>query len=275
MNEKELKLKIEEYKSISCYKNPNRSLINAICDDIIRLINSQGKPKNLSRAGESGVTIEKSIPDCHIPAVSSTQSEHTAWCPICFDALEVVEKIDDNKMISGHYYNCFGCGKFFELNEFDIGERTLKDVDQDKGEISGKEFGEGLRNAGLKKADFQSKAVLQSYPKSRGDKTEYKCGHKGKPVFLDDNELSMVGYFEWKESVGFEGDKSKCWDCWCKEENKAVPKTMHEVNGEPNDKLGKHASCEDCGMCKTCGDCINSCPEFPNIIKIEMEDITT
>jgi len=32
-------------------------------------------------------------------------------------------------------------------------------------------------------------------------------------------------------------------------------KTMHKMYGEPNDKLGKHLVCEDCGMCKTCKDC--------------------
>ena len=32
-------------------------------------------------------------------------------------------------------------------------------------------------------------------------------------------------------------------------------KTMHEVTGEPNDKIGKHLCCDECGMCKTCKDC--------------------
>lgn len=48
--------------------------------------------------------------------------------------------------------------------------------------------------------------------------TKYKCGHEGKPIILDDNLLSMTAFFEWKESVGWEGDKSMCWDCFCKEE---------------------------------------------------------
>lgn len=55
------------------------------------------------------------------------------------------------------------------------------------------------------------------FPKSKKDKTTYGCGHKGEPVVLDDNEVSAVAYFEWKESAGFEGDKSKCFKCWCKE----------------------------------------------------------
>ncbi len=32
-------------------------------------------------------------------------------------------------------------------------------------------------------------------------------------------------------------------------------KTMHETYGEPNDKLGKHLSCSECGFCLDCGDC--------------------
>ncbi len=30
---------------------------------------------------------------------------------------------------------------------------------------------------------------------------------------------------------------------------------MHEEYGEPNDELGKHEVCEECGFCITCGDC--------------------
>lgn len=44
----------------------------------------------------------------------------------------------------------------------------------------------------------------------------YDCGHKGKPIILDDNELSITAFFEWCESVGWKGDKSMCWECWCK-----------------------------------------------------------
>ena len=45
----------------------------------------------------------------------------------------------------------------------------------------------------------------------------YTCGHEGKPIILDDNELSITAFLEWNESVGREGDKSQCWNCWCKE----------------------------------------------------------
>ncbi len=47
--------------------------------------------------------------------------------------------------------------------------------------------------------------------------TEYKCGHKTDGVIiLDDNLLSMSAYLEWVESVGLRGDKSQCWECYCK-----------------------------------------------------------
>ena len=44
-------------------------------------------------------------------------------------------------------------------------------------------------------------------------------------------------------------------------------KTMHEEYGEPNDKAGKHEVCEDCGLCKTCGDC--RCSEKTGSGKVE------
>jgi len=47
-------------------------------------------------------------------------------------------------------------------------------------------------------------------------KFKYKCGHEGEPVILDDNEISMSAYFIWKDSVGYDGDKSMCWGCYCK-----------------------------------------------------------
>lgn len=48
----------------------------------------------------------------------------------------------------------------------------------------------------------------------------YACGHKGKPIFLDDNELSITAFYEWCESVGWKGDKSECWECWCVKQEK-------------------------------------------------------
>ncbi len=48
----------------------------------------------------------------------------------------------------------------------------------------------------------------------------YDCGHDGKPIILDDNELSITAFFEWNGSVGREGDRSQCWVCYCNESNK-------------------------------------------------------
>lgn len=44
---------------------------------------------------------------------------------------------------------------------------------------------------------------------------KYKCGHKTNGVIiLDDNELSISAYLEWIDSVGLNGNRSKCWDCY-------------------------------------------------------------
>jgi len=48
---------------------------------------------------------------------------------------------------------------------------------------------------------------------------EYSCGHEGKPIILDDNELSISAFFEWNKTVGREGNKLQCWECWCDDGN--------------------------------------------------------
>ena len=45
----------------------------------------------------------------------------------------------------------------------------------------------------------------------------YGCGHRQVTILLDDNELSVVAYDDWLNSVGFRGNESKCWDCYCKD----------------------------------------------------------
>ena len=57
--------------------------------------------------------------------------------------------------------------------------------------------------------------LIKSQPLTKAGE-KYGCGHKSSAVILDDNELSLTAYFEWKESVGFDGDKSMCLNCWCK-----------------------------------------------------------
>ena len=44
---------------------------------------------------------------------------------------------------------------------------------------------------------------------------KYKCGHKPPmAIILDSNLLSLSAWLEWKDSTGFDGDKTKCWECW-------------------------------------------------------------
>ena len=47
-------------------------------------------------------------------------------------------------------------------------------------------------------------------------KTYYKCGDNRRMIVIDSNELSLATYFVWKDTYGFDGDKSMCWDCYLK-----------------------------------------------------------
>jgi len=52
---------------------------------------------------------------------------------------------------------------------------------------------------------------------------KYKCEHETSGVIiLDSNELSMAAYLDWESSVGVNGNKTKCWKCYC---SKSKPKT--------------------------------------------------
>ena len=51
--------------------------------------------------------------------------------------------------------------------------------------------------------------------------THYACGHDSDIILLDNNALSLSAWMEWRDSVGFNGDKSMCWDCWCKKQKEA------------------------------------------------------
>jgi len=48
----------------------------------------------------------------------------------------------------------------------------------------------------------------------------YECGHEHEPVIIDNNEISISAYFEWLETAGAYGDKSLCFKCWCKKNDK-------------------------------------------------------
>ena len=45
--------------------------------------------------------------------------------------------------------------------------------------------------------------------------TDYQCGHSQELLILDDNPLTIIAYLEWVDSVGREGTKEKCFDCYC------------------------------------------------------------
>ena len=49
--------------------------------------------------------------------------------------------------------------------------------------------------------------------------TKYLCGHEQELVILDDNVLSIAAYLEWKDTVGIDGGKLQCWECYCKNQS--------------------------------------------------------
>lgn len=44
----------------------------------------------------------------------------------------------------------------------------------------------------------------------------YRHTHKG-VIIMDVNLLGLATYLDWKDSTGFDGDKSQCFDCYTKE----------------------------------------------------------
>lgn len=45
--------------------------------------------------------------------------------------------------------------------------------------------------------------------------TNYNCGHESNgAIIMDNNELSILNYFEWSETVGVFGDMTECFDCY-------------------------------------------------------------
>ena len=46
--------------------------------------------------------------------------------------------------------------------------------------------------------------------------TDYKCGHKSGTIIIDSTPVTLSSYLTWKESTGFDGDKTECFDCYCK-----------------------------------------------------------
>jgi len=56
--------------------------------------------------------------------------------------------------------------------------------------------------------------------------TEYKCGHSQDILILDSNPLSVSAWLEWNETVGRDGDRSLCFDCWKK---KAIDASLRKL----------------------------------------------
>ena len=45
----------------------------------------------------------------------------------------------------------------------------------------------------------------------------YKCNCPRKTmIVMDDSILTLIAYFDWVSSTGYEGDRSECWECYCK-----------------------------------------------------------
>lgn len=42
----------------------------------------------------------------------------------------------------------------------------------------------------------------------------YKCGHKSEAIIVNNSALVIAEWIVWKDSVGFDGDKTKCFDCY-------------------------------------------------------------
>ena len=51
---------------------------------------------------------------------------------------------------------------------------------------------------------------------------KYKCGHESEMILLDDCPTCFSAYLIWKDSVGYNGDKSLCWKCWNKKRREEI-----------------------------------------------------
>jgi hypothetical protein len=43
----------------------------------------------------------------------------------------------------------------------------------------------------------------------------YGCGHGRRDIiFCKDCSIAIIEYLDWRDSVGFKGDRSMCFDCY-------------------------------------------------------------
>ena len=47
--------------------------------------------------------------------------------------------------------------------------------------------------------------------------TKYTCGHEVNTIIVTNDYDVLAKYRCWKDSVGFDGDKTRCFDCYCGE----------------------------------------------------------
>ena len=55
--------------------------------------------------------------------------------------------------------------------------------------------------------------------------TQYKCGHNPIVTLVDNNMLTISAWLIWKDSVGFDGDESQCFRCYCKKDKRQTKTT--------------------------------------------------
>jgi len=55
--------------------------------------------------------------------------------------------------------------------------------------------------------------------------TKYKCGHESIMILINGSDiLEMSTYLAWKETTGYDGDLSECFDCHIKRIDKEMQK---------------------------------------------------
>jgi hypothetical protein len=59
--------------------------------------------------------------------------------------------------------------------------------------------------------------------------TLYKCHHMQDTIILDDNIISHLAYLDWAESVGINGTKELCWDCWNEKNCKIIDSQQNKL----------------------------------------------
>ena len=61
---------------------------------------------------------------------------------------------------------------------------------------------------------------------------KYKCGHESKGMIIAKGDiLTMAEYMVWKDSVGFQGDKSMCFECYCKKNHPKSETKSKQLKG--------------------------------------------